>query len=84
MLSVVLIDEPVPVVVGSINIDPFSMRKSEEGALVIDDPGLAEALERSQREDLRHSMEIRLDSWRRRGLLDRLIERLTSLFGGLT
>jgi cardiolipin synthase len=78
-----LVDDRL-VVVGSINLDPFSMRKSEEGALVVEDPGLAGSLERSLLEDLRHSREIRLDSWRRRGLVDRLIERLTNLFGGLT
>jgi cardiolipin synthase len=38
---------------------------------------LAQAFE----EDLKHSVEVRWDSWRRRGLLRRLSERVTILFG---
>jgi cardiolipin synthase len=75
-----LIDDRL-VVVGSINIDPMSMRKSEEGALVIEDPALAAELERYWQVDLERSMEIRWDSWRRRGLLERLMYELTWIFG---
>ncbi|HCF57037.1 MAG TPA: hypothetical protein DFS52_03445 [Myxococcales bacterium] len=75
-----LIDDRLAVV-GSINIDPMSMRKSEEGALVIEDPAVAAELERHWKVDLERSIEIRWDSWRRRGLLERLMYELTWIFG---
>lgn len=75
----VLVDDRLSMV-GSTNLDPLAF-SAEEGSLVVDDPALAAQLAQSFEEDVRHSVEIRWDSWRRRGLFKRLSERVTVLFG---
>ncbi len=74
-----LVDDRLSMV-GSTNLDPLAL-SAEEGSLVVDDPDLAAQLARAFEEDLRHSAEIRWDSWRRRGLFKRLSERVAVLFG---
>jgi cardiolipin synthase len=74
-----LVDDRLSMV-GSTNLDPLAL-SAEEGSLVVDDPELAARLAEAFEEDLRHSSEIRWDSWRRRGLFKRLSERVTVLFG---
>jgi len=75
-----LVDDRLSVI-GSTNMDPLA-QSSEEGSLVVDDPGLAARLESAFEEDLSHSREVRLDSWRRRGLLERLSDAILPLVGG--
>ena len=43
------------VAVGSCNLDPLSLNKMDEGALVADDPALAKQLERQWTQDLAHA-----------------------------
>jgi cardiolipin synthase A/B len=62
--------------VGSTNLEPNSNAKLEEGALVIEDPRLAYALAVSFERDLMHSVEIRWNWWRERGLLERFTVQL--------
>ena len=62
--------------VGSTNLEPNSNAKLEEGALVIEDPQLARVLALSFERDLVHSVEIRWEWWRERGLLERFAYRL--------
>ncbi|MFL5451458.1 MAG: phospholipase D-like domain-containing protein [Myxococcales bacterium] len=45
------------VAVGSCNLDPLSLNKMDEGALVADDPELARQLERQWMQDLAHAKE---------------------------
>jgi len=45
------------VAVGSCNLDPLSLNKMDEGALVADDPELARQLERQWIQDLAHAKE---------------------------
>jgi cardiolipin synthase len=45
------------VAVGSCNLDPLSLNKMDEGALVVDDPALARQLERQWTQDLAHATE---------------------------
>jgi cardiolipin synthase A/B len=74
-----LVDDRLSVV-GSTNMDSLAIG-ADEGSLVVDDPALAAQLAHAYEEDLTHSIEVRWDSWRRRGLLPRLSERMTMLFG---
>ncbi|MGZ3459524.1 MAG: phospholipase D-like domain-containing protein, partial [Archangium sp.] len=74
-----LVDDRLAVV-GSTNLDPLAL-KAEEGSLVVDDPGTAAELARDFEEDMTHSVEVRWDSWRRRGLFSKLSERVMLLFG---
>jgi cardiolipin synthase len=76
----ILVDDRL-VVIGSTNMDPLSLRRNEEGALVVESPELAADLDRSWRVDLLHSREIRWDSWKKRGLVERFTRRLTSIIG---
>lgn len=62
--------------VGSTNLEPNSNAKLAEGALVIEEPRLARALALSFERDLTHSVEIRWDWWRERGLLERFAHQL--------
>ncbi|HSP77861.1 MAG TPA: phospholipase D-like domain-containing protein [Myxococcaceae bacterium] len=75
-----LVDDRLSVI-GSTNMDPLAL-SAEEGSLVVDDPELAARLEAAFEEDLRHSREVRWDSWRRRGLLERLGDAILPLLGG--
>jgi cardiolipin synthase len=67
-------------VVGSANMDIRSKELNEENALGILDPGLASALEATFLADLERSREVKLDEWRRRGLVPRVLERACVLF----
>jgi cardiolipin synthase A/B len=51
-----LIDDTL-VAVGSCNLDPLSLNKMDEGAIVADDAGLAKELERQFTQDLAHAKE---------------------------
>jgi cardiolipin synthase len=75
----ILVDERL-VMVGSTNLDPLAMG-AEEGSLVVDDAALAAKLAQAFEEDLVHSREVTWDSWRRRGLVQKLSESFTMLFG---
>jgi cardiolipin synthase len=75
-----LIDEEL-VVIGTINLDSLAMRRNEENALIVESRQLAEALELSNRRDLARSVEVRWNSWKRRGLLDEFFTNLSSLVG---
>jgi cardiolipin synthase len=75
----ILVDDRLSMV-GSTNLDPLAL-SAEEGSLVVDDAELAGQLARDFEEDIQHSVEIRWDSWRRRGLIKRLSERVAVLFG---
>jgi cardiolipin synthase len=74
-----LVDDELSMV-GSTNLDPLAL-SAEEGSLVVDDARMAGRLAQAFEEDLKHSVEVRWDSWRRRGLFKRLSERVTILFG---
>jgi cardiolipin synthase len=67
-------------VVGSANMDVRSKELNNENVLGILDEGLARDLEHAFRRDLTRAKEIRLDEWRRRGLLKRFLERFCVLF----
>jgi cardiolipin synthase len=75
----ILVDERL-VMVGSTNLDPLALG-AEEGSLVVDDAALATTLAQAFEADLVHSREVTWDSWRRRGLVQRLSESFTMLFG---
>ena len=51
-----LVDQSL-VAVGSANLDPLSLNKMDEGALVADDAALAKQLERQWTQDLAHAKE---------------------------
>ena len=74
-----LVDDALSMV-GSTNLDPLAL-SAEEGSLVVDDARLAAQLAAAFEDDLKHSVEVRWDSWRRRGLIKRLSESVTLLFG---
>jgi cardiolipin synthase len=61
---------------GTMNADNRSMSFNEESNLLVLDSALAGTLERLFHEDLRHSREIVLEEFRRRGLWDRVKERV--------
>jgi cardiolipin synthase len=67
-------------VVGSANMDIRSKELNEENALGILDPGLAQAIQATFLADLERAREIRLDQWRRRGVGQRVLERICVLF----
>jgi cardiolipin synthase len=66
-------------VVGSANMDVRSIELNVENVLGILDEGFAATLEATFQEDLKHAREIRLEEWRRRGIWERIKERLASL-----
>jgi cardiolipin synthase len=67
-------------VVGSANMDIRSKELNEENALGILDPELAGAIEKCFLTDLERSREIKLEEWRKRGLVQRILERLSVMF----
>jgi cardiolipin synthase len=75
-----LVDEDLSVV-GSTNLDPLALSTSDECSLVVEDPALAASLAAAFEKDMLHSREIHWDGWRRRGLLQRLGEKLPWLIG---
>jgi cardiolipin synthase len=67
-------------VVGSANMDIRSKELNEENVLGILDVGLAAQLEDTFRADIERALEIDRVAWRRRGLGNRIIERICVLF----
>jgi cardiolipin synthase len=65
-------------VVGSINLDPFSMNKLEEGSLLVEDPAVARRLEELFQQDCARSREITLEN-RPRAVLGRMLRPLRGL-----
>jgi cardiolipin synthase len=68
------------VVAGSANMDIRSKELNEENVLGILDEPLARQVEASFLQDLSFSKEILSDEWRRRGLGQRIAERICVLF----
>jgi cardiolipin synthase len=66
-------------VIGSTNLDPLSLNWLGEGSLVLEDRGVAAALERSWARDLERSREITLRDGGRTGPWRRAARRLTLL-----
>jgi cardiolipin synthase A/B len=67
-------------VIGSANMDIRSKELNEENAIGIMDPGFCARLEEIFLDDLRSAREIQLDEVRRRGRVQRLLERAAVLF----
>ena len=67
-------------VIGSANMDIRSHELNQENVVGVLDAGLAEQIEAAFREDLARSQEIRLEQWRKRGSLVRVLERAAALF----
>ena len=65
--------------VGSMNADNRSMSFNEESNLVIFDEGVASRIEKLFSEDLEYSKEIDLAEFRKRGMRERLFERVCHL-----
>ncbi len=76
----IVIDDSL-VVVGSVNIDPLSMKKLEEGSLVAEDPSLNKAMAKAFEEDTTHSAEIQREGWEHRGLFDQLGQKMSNVVG---
>ena len=66
-------------VVGSSNMDVRSKELNMENVLGILDAGFAKSLEESFFDDLKSAQEIDLEEWKKRGMLKRLTERISSL-----
>jgi cardiolipin synthase len=73
-----LIDDSL-CVIGSTNLDPLSLNWLGEGSLVIEDRGVAEALERGWSRDLARAREITIARGGRTGPWRRLARRVTIL-----
>jgi cardiolipin synthase len=67
-------------VVGSSNLDVRSKELNQENVLGILDAGFARQLETTFLNDLKSAKEIKLEEWRKRGPIKKLIERVCSLF----
>jgi cardiolipin synthase len=65
--------------VGSMNADNRSMSFNEESNLVILDEGVASQVEKLFNEDMNYSKEIELAEFRKRGMRERLFERVCHL-----
>lgn len=65
--------------VGSMNADNRSMSFNEESNLVILDEGVASRIEKLFSEDMNYSKEIELAEFRKRGMRERLFERVCHL-----
>jgi cardiolipin synthase len=66
--------------VGTINFDARSMRDNAEESMVFYDGGFAAQLEASFTADLERCHELTLERWKKRGLTQRLAERLSGFF----
>lgn len=75
-----LVDDHL-VMVGSTNMDVLSRMDLEEGTFVLDDIRMAKELEGHLEEDFGHSLEIRWDWWKKRGLAERIGPALSPLIG---
>ena len=67
-------------VVGSSNMDVRSKELNQENVLGILDVGFAKQVEDTFLNDLKNAKEIKLEEWRKRGMVKKLIERVCSLF----
>ena len=67
-------------VVGSSNMDVRSKELNMENVLGILDTGFASQLEKTFFDDLKSAKEINLEEWRKRGMVKKLTERVSSLF----
>jgi len=67
-------------IVGSANLDFQSLRWNDEGNVGILDMGFAERMLNIFEQDLRRSIRVDYESWKRRPLKEKLIERFFSLF----
>ena len=68
--------------VGSTNLDPRSFGLNEELNLVVYDATVAQRLEGVLRQDLAYARRITYEQWRRRGVVDRILELFSSPFRG--
>lgn len=66
--------------IGSINFDARSLRENEEDSLSFYDRGFAAALEAVFADDRKSCREVTYQSWRRRGLEQRLAELVSAFF----
>jgi cardiolipin synthase len=66
--------------VGSTNLDPRSFGLNEELNLVVYDAGVARRLDDIFRQDLQHAKRITYEQWRSRGVVNRVLELLSSPF----
>ena len=66
-------------VVGSANMDVRSIELNVENVLGILDPGFGATMEKTFKDDLKRSQQVRLEEWRRRGPWEKVKERLASL-----
>ena len=67
-------------VIGSANMDIRSRRLNDEVVLGIQDQPLAQSLDEIFQKDLLKSRPVRLDDWKRRGPVQRLLEILSQAF----
>jgi cardiolipin synthase len=67
--------------IGSANFDNRSLELNDEMNVGISDRGLAARLRRGFEDDLRRARKLDLQTWRRRGLLEKARERFWSYFG---
>jgi len=67
-------------IVGSANLDFLSLRWNDEGNVGILDSNFGKRMICVFEEDLRHSVEIREEEWRRRPLSERILEWVFALF----
>ena len=65
--------------IGSMNFDNRSLAVNEETTLLVLDPGLGARMDRLFLDDLERARELTLDTFRRRGLWQRVRERLAVL-----
>jgi len=66
--------------IGSINFDARSLRENEEDSLAFYDRGFAAALEAVFADDQKECREVTYQSWRRRGLEQRVAELVSAFF----
>jgi cardiolipin synthase len=66
--------------VGSINFDGRSLRANEEDSLAFYDSGFAARLEATFEDDEKHCREVTYQSWKKRGLEQRLAELVSVFF----
>jgi cardiolipin synthase A/B len=81
MHSKTLVADDTWSVVGSTNMDPLSLSHEEEASVLLEDRVLTEELAAAFERDLTHSVEIHWQGWKRRGLLQKLVEQLPSVIG---
>jgi cardiolipin synthase len=75
-----LVEDGAWSVIGSANMDIRSRRLNDEVVLGIQDPQLAKSLHGVFQNDLLRSKAIKLDDWKRRGLMQRLLEIISQAF----